>query len=89
MFLVPAHLGRPGKRAIKHLCVCARACVRVCDIHGVRAVVSTTPGTHTQPLNGPLSGTTQVCWYKQKHSLTAILIIKHFDPQTSYNSWKS
>ena len=30
--LVPAHLGSPGKRAIKRTCVCAcvRACVRVC-----------------------------------------------------------
>ena len=27
-FLVPAHLGRPGKRAVK--CVCVRACVRAC-----------------------------------------------------------
>ena len=27
-FLVPAHPGSPGKRAIKRVCVCA--CVRVC-----------------------------------------------------------
>jgi len=26
-FLVPAHLGRPGKRAVKRVCVCVRACV--------------------------------------------------------------
>jgi len=31
-FLVPAHLGSPGKRAVK------RACVRVCDISGCNAV---------------------------------------------------
>ena len=33
-FLVPAHLGRPGKRAVKRVCVCAcvRACVRVCEV---------------------------------------------------------
>ena len=31
-FLVPAHLGSPGKRAVKHVCVCVcvRACVRAC-----------------------------------------------------------
>ena len=31
-FLVPAHPGSPGKRAVKRVCVCvcARACVCVC-----------------------------------------------------------
>ena len=31
-FLVPAHLGSFGQRAVKHVCVCARvrACVRAC-----------------------------------------------------------
>ena len=29
-FLVPAHLGCPGKRAVKRVCVCVRACVRAC-----------------------------------------------------------
>jgi len=31
-FLVPAHPGSPGKRAVKWMCVraCVRACVRVC-----------------------------------------------------------
>jgi len=28
-FLVPAHLGSPGKRAVKRVCVCVRACVCV------------------------------------------------------------
>ena len=30
-FLVPAHLGSPGKRAVKRVCVCVcvRSCVRV------------------------------------------------------------
>ena len=33
-FLVLAHPGRRGQRAVKRLCVCVcvRACVRVCDI---------------------------------------------------------
>jgi len=29
-FLVPAHLGSPGQRAINCVCVCVRACVRAC-----------------------------------------------------------
>jgi len=29
-FLVPAHLGSPGKRAIKRARVCVCACVRAC-----------------------------------------------------------
>ena len=29
-FLVPAHPGSPGQRAVKRLCVCVRACVRAC-----------------------------------------------------------
>ena len=31
-FLVPAHLGSPGKRAIKRVCVCVRECVRACAV---------------------------------------------------------
>ena len=29
-FLVLAHLGSPGQRAVKRVCVCVRACVCVC-----------------------------------------------------------
>ena len=29
-FLVQAHLGSPGKRAVKSVCVCVRVCVRAC-----------------------------------------------------------
>jgi len=29
-FLVPAHLGSPGQRAVKRLCVCVCVCVCVC-----------------------------------------------------------
>jgi len=36
-FLVPTHLGSPGKRAVKRVCVCVcacmRACVRVCKCY--------------------------------------------------------
>ena len=28
-FLVPAHLGSPGQRAVKRVCVCARVCEEV------------------------------------------------------------
>ena len=29
-FLVPAHLGSSGKRAVKHVCVCVCVCVTIC-----------------------------------------------------------
>ena len=29
-FLVPAHLGSPGQRAVKRVCVCVRVRVRTC-----------------------------------------------------------
>ena len=29
-FLVLSHPGSPGQRAVKRVCVCVRACVRVC-----------------------------------------------------------
>ena len=29
-FLVPAHPGSPGQRAVKQVCVCVCVCVRVC-----------------------------------------------------------
>jgi len=29
-FLVRAHLGSPGKRAVKRVCVCVCVCVRAC-----------------------------------------------------------
>ena len=29
-FLVLAHPGSPGQNAVKRVCVCVRACVRVC-----------------------------------------------------------
>ena len=32
-FLVPTHLGSPGIRAVKRVCVCVRACVRVCKYY--------------------------------------------------------
>jgi len=30
-FLVPAHLGSPGKRAVKQVCVCVCVCLCVCS----------------------------------------------------------
>ena len=32
-FLVPAHLGSPGKRAVKRMCVCVCVCVVIIDTH--------------------------------------------------------
>ena len=48
-FLVPAHLGSPGKRAIKRVCVCARACVRACG----RACVCVCRQAHFPPQKFP------------------------------------
>jgi len=31
-FLVPAHPGSPGKRAVKRVCVCVCMCVWVCQL---------------------------------------------------------
>jgi len=41
-FLVPAHLGSPGQRVVKRVCVCVcvRACMRVCACACVRVFVS-------------------------------------------------
>jgi len=38
-FLVPAHPGSPGQRAVKRVCVCARACVHACVRACVCAIV--------------------------------------------------
>ena len=38
-FLVPAHPGSPGKRAVKRVCVCVRACVCVCVKCDCRAII--------------------------------------------------
>ena len=35
-FLVPAHLGSPGKRAVKHMCVCYLLICAACGEHGRR-----------------------------------------------------
>ena len=35
-FLVPAHPGSPGQRAVERVCVCVRACVRACLCYGGR-----------------------------------------------------
>ena len=32
-FLVPAHLGSPGKRAVKRVCVCVCVCVSNIDVN--------------------------------------------------------
>ena len=41
-FLVPAHLGSPGKRAVKRVCVCVCVCVRTgrVKLDGARARVA-------------------------------------------------
>ena len=41
-FLVPAHPGSPGQRAVKRVCVCVCACVRACERACVRVCVCDT-----------------------------------------------
>ena len=36
IFLVPAHPGSPGKRAVKRVCVCVCVCGRACEPSGER-----------------------------------------------------
>ena len=38
-FLVPAHLGSPGNRAVKLVCVCV--CVCVCTTYAVCVIITT------------------------------------------------
>ena len=40
-FLVPAHLGSPGKRAVKSVCVCVCVCVLLDSV--ARAIFETRP----------------------------------------------
>jgi len=44
-FLVPAHPGSPGKKVVKRVCVCVRACVSALgllfgDRNGIQSVIS-------------------------------------------------
>jgi len=38
-FLVPAHLGSPGKRAVKRVCVCVCVCVYYSISNGLKLVL--------------------------------------------------
>ena len=63
-FVVPAHPGSPGKRAVKRVCVCVYACLRVCSHlaceeerdESVRLLVSA--GADASLLNQVMSSTT-------------------------------
>jgi len=96
-FLVPAHLGCPGQRAVKRVCVCV--CVeelrdntskdskqtemiwsparslpsRAAAPPSITLEMNTDYNnrhTHTQPFNGPFSGTPRMSRYHKKHSPT-------------------
>jgi len=49
-FLVPDHLGSPGKRAVKRVCVCVCVCVRACVRVCVRVCVCVCVSTDTRLL---------------------------------------
>jgi len=87
-FLVPAHLGSPGKRAIKRVCVCvcARAHARACTLCNLRYVESKTvqTGWHQRlcPLVCTLSTVcTGVC-HVLKHKMQRVVIVVHLQPDT-------
>jgi len=48
-FLLPAHPGSPGQRAVKRACVCVHACVRACLL------------AHTHTFNGPHFSFSYIC----------------------------
>ena len=53
-FLIPAHLCSPGKRAVKRVCVCVRACVLEVSYSTVYShVVLGLPGRCFQSFSGP------------------------------------
>ena len=80
-FLVPAHLGSPGKRAVKRVCICLSVANVILDIpmlswnrkHKITtdnsgcyfSQYSQVTHTHTHPLNGPFSETTRVSRYQK------------------------
>jgi len=67
-FLVPAHPGSPGKRAIKRLCVCW-CCRDVCSSFAadwcVLHILNATTTATTAPFNGFFSRTTWVNRYQK------------------------
>jgi len=71
-FLVPAHPGSPGQRAVKRVCVCVwltlfavlnQVSLIVFQAHLIG--LNSCRHTHTHPFNGPLSLTTWVSRYQK------------------------
>ena len=61
-FLVPAHLGSPGRRAVRRLCACVRVCVCVCvavTVYIVRIVFSIDHKCESGPTNYTSPGSTK------------------------------
>ena len=48
-FLVPAHPGSPGKRAVKRVCVCVCVCVCICSVATIDRPVPEETLTHSHP----------------------------------------
>ena len=80
-FLVPAHLGTPGQRAVKRVCVCVcvRACVCVwiiidttlgdCMFHGGPAFACFTLSKNSSAA-GPLTSAAVNCYHTQSGNVT-------------------
>ena len=76
IFLVPAHLGSPGQRAVKRVCVYISTDRQVTQKHNVSSHIYCM-GRHTQPFNGPLFRTTGGLVPQNIHPLKPILNMKH------------
>jgi len=73
-FLVPAHPGSPGQRAVKRICVCACVCVCVCVCVNKRCPIHRT-GFACDSLDGSVRQEVQVLRWTQENQLTDQLTI--------------
>ena len=62
-FVVPTHLGSPGQRAVKWVCVCVTDMLT--HVNFILLLWQADTHTHTQPFNGCFSETTWVSRYQK------------------------
>jgi len=64
-FVVPAHLGSPGQRAIKRVCMCVFMIIFGTLSFHISLISHTRTHARTHMFNGPLSRTTRVSQYQK------------------------
>jgi len=72
-FLVPAHPGIPGQRAIKWVCVCVCGINTIVHLYTAVRLTSVVTHTHTHTFNGPFSGSTWVSRYQKGKPIWILL----------------